>query len=107
MFKKSSNAPTIFGRRRLRSSAALHSYQMKKMVESEALLSLQAAALLDALRRMEPKSTTSPASAPKSPKQYAQQWSGATPSSPSSASESPMSSEECSGPPLYLVRVNT
>jgi hypothetical protein len=69
---------------------------MKKMAESEARLSLQAAALLDALRLMALKSTTSPENVRRLLKTCALQWYADTQLFQNLESESPMSSKECS-----------
>jgi len=96
MYKKSSNAPTTYGRPRLRSSAAWHSYQMKRIDEFAALLCLlgvpqQAVHQVTAL-----KSTTSPENVLKLLKMCAMQWYVAMQSFPDTANESPTFSKECS-----------
>ena len=97
-FKKLSNAPTTFGRPRLRSSAALHSYQMKKTREYEEHLYLLAAARQAERQATEPRFTISLASAPNLPKTLELQWSEAMQLCLSLASALQMSFEECSGP---------
>ena len=96
MYKKSSNAPTTYGRPRLRSSAAWHSYQMKKIDEFAALLCLLGVPQQAVHQVMARKSTTSPENVLKLLKMCAVQWFVAMQSFPDLAKESPMFSKECS-----------
>ena len=98
MFKKSSNAPTTYGRPRLRSSAALHSYQMKRMAEFEAHSSLLEAAQQAEHPVMARKCTTFHEDAPWPPEMYELQWSEATLLSLSLENVSLMSFEKCFDP---------
>ena len=96
MYKKSSNAPTTYGRPRLRSSAALHSYQMKKIDEFAELLCSQGVPQQAVHQVMARKSTTSPENVLRLLKMCAVQWFVAMQSFPDTANESPTSSKECS-----------
>jgi hypothetical protein len=98
MFKKSSSAPTTFGRRRLRSSAALQAWQMSRTTAFEARLYSQAAAPQAELQAMEPRFTISLASAPNRPKTLELQWSEAIQLFLDLESALLMSSRGCSGP---------
>ena len=96
MFKKSSNAPTTFGRPRLRSSAALHSYQMKRIEEFAEHLCLQGVPRQAVRQVMALKSTTSPENVLKLLKTCALRWYADTQLFQNLENESPMSSKECS-----------
>jgi predicted HAD superfamily phosphohydrolase len=96
MFKKSSNAPTTFGRPRLRSSAALHSYQMKRIEEFAERLCLQGVPRQAVRQVMALKSTTSPENVRRILKMYALRWFADTELFRNLDDESPMSSKECS-----------
>jgi hypothetical protein len=95
MFKKSSNAPTTYGRPRLRSSAALHSYQMKMIEEFAERLCLQGVPRQAVRQVMALKSTTSPENVLRILKTCALQWFAAMQLSPDMESESPTFSKEC------------
>ena len=102
MLEKLSSAPTIFGHRQSQNSTDSQLCQMKKMSASEERLYLQAVQQQAAHLLTVPKSITLPVSALKNPQPYATLWSEGTPSSLSTANESPTFSKECSDPRLSL-----
>ncbi len=98
MLRTSFNARMTFGRRRLRSSAALLAWQTRTINEYEVLSYSQAELPPDVLQAMGLKFTTSPGSAPKRPTTSATLWSVGTASYQDLEDALQMFSEECSGP---------
>ena len=98
LLPRSSNALTIYGHRRLRSSAASRAWQMSKTNAFEARLYSQAAAPQAEHQVMEPRFTISLASAPNRPKTLELQWSEAIQVFLDLESALLMSSRACSGP---------
>ena len=98
MYKRSSSAPTISGHRRLRSSAALHSYQTRKMAGSEVRSFSLAAAQQAAPAVTEPRFIISLDAAPNRPGTLELQWSEAIRLCLNLVHALRMSCAECSGP---------
>jgi len=78
LLPRSFNAPTIYGRARLRNLADSHRSLMSRIVELEAHLYLLAVQQQAAPPATAPKSTTSRASQPSNPQMFDTQWSEGT-----------------------------
>jgi hypothetical protein len=98
MLRTSFNARMISGRRQLRSSAALASWQTKTITEYEVRLSSQADQLPEELQAMVRRFTTSPESVPMIPTLLGTLWCEGTPSSHDLDVALQMFYVECSGP---------
>jgi hypothetical protein len=92
------SAPTTFGRRQLRSSAAWQTWQMTRINESVALLSSLGVPPLVVHRAMDSKCIISLASALRRLMQYDSLWSEGTTLSLPTDDASQMFYGECSGP---------
>jgi hypothetical protein len=90
--------PTIFGRRRLRSSAALASWLTKLITVYEVHLSSPEVRPLGVHQAMALKSTICRENAQQNPKLYGTLWSEATASPQDLENALLMFSRECSGP---------
>ena len=93
-----SSARTTFGRRQLRSSAALHSYLMKKIAELGALSYSLGAQPLDGHPATVFNCTTSPERQLNNLTKFATLWCAATQSPQDLENGLRMFSKECSGP---------
>ena len=98
MLRTSFNAQTIFGRRRLRSSAALRAWQTRTINEFEVHLCLQEEALPDGHPATARKFTISQENAPNFQTMLGTLWCEGTTSYQDMAAALQMFSEVCSGP---------
>lgn len=98
LLRTSFNARMTFGRRRLRSSAALASWLTKLITEYEVHLSSPEDLPPGVRQAMGHRFTTSPESAQQSPMTLGTLWSVATASSQDLENALRMFSRECSGP---------
>ena len=98
LLRTSFNAPTTYGRHRLRSSAAWQTWQTTRITESVALLYSLEVPPQVVRRAMDSKCITSLASALRNLMQYEPLWSEGITLSLPTENESQMFFGECSGP---------